>query len=62
MNDIRTFAMDVVDDVLLLTHCVYFELLSTFSLLFLRMSQMFAFVSRALLEQAEKEFTKSPWF
>ena len=62
MNDIRTFVMDVVNDVLFLTHCVHFELLSMFSLLFLRMSQVFAFVSRALLEQAEKEFTKSPWF
>ena len=62
MNDIRTFAVDVVNEVLFLSHCACFELLSMFSLLFLRMSQVFASVSRALLVQAEKEFTKSLWF
>ena len=56
------FIIDLLADASLFAHHAHFELLSMLSLLFLRLSQALAFLSQALLEQAEVKFSKRVWF
>jgi hypothetical protein len=56
------FILDLLADASQFAHHVHFELLSMLSLLFLRLSQAFASLSQALLEQAEEKFSKRIWF